>query len=390
MRVTVVHNEYESSQPSGENRAVADDIDALREAGVDVDYWSTSSDALLKGSRLGRSVRTARMATSPILDRRGGRDFAQFLANRRPDLVHVHNLYPAFSPMTIRTSKRLGIPVVHTLHNYRRQCVKGTFYRDGAICMECNGRAVPSPAVLHGCYRSSRLQTVPMAVSLALHRGSWAMVDCNLVLTEFQREWLVSQGVDRGRIVVRPTPARSTTPSNVYDKRVAFVGRLSAEKGPAFLLQAWGRSRLPEEGWHLDVLGDGPLMPELRNRWGGEQSVTLHGETEPREVDRLTRTVAAVVVPSLWFEGFPRVVSDAFARARPVLAVRNVNMDSIVGDCGWVAARGVEFVAALDGLRRADEVRRRGSLARLRFESTLTREISTQNLLECYRRVTCA
>ncbi len=106
-------------------------------------------------------------------------------------MVHLHNVYPLISPYVVRVAARAGVPVVHTVHNYRHGCVNGLHLRDGHTCTDCIGTRLGLPAVQHGCYRGSRLQTVPMAIGQVVHRGTWDDdVARYLALTPFMSDLL--------------------------------------------------------------------------------------------------------------------------------------------------------------------------------------------------------
>ena len=49
----------------------------------------------------------------------------------RPDVVHVHNLFPLLTGSVPAAARRRGIPVVWTVHNRRVRCVGGGLFRDG-------------------------------------------------------------------------------------------------------------------------------------------------------------------------------------------------------------------------------------------------------------------
>lgn len=385
MHVVVVHNQYRSSAPSGENMAVADDIDGLRECGVKVTPWLTYSDSLVRQHGVRSATHLMAAAAGPVLGTSKQRSLVGYLAEARPDLVHLHNINPFYSPRLIVSIRKLGIPVVQTVHNYRRSCAKGSFFRDGSLCNDCE-RQSPARAVLHGCYQESRLRSVPMATSQVLHGRVWAQLDRNIVLTDFQRSWLRSHGIPDEAIAVRPTPIPDSAGGRVpsSDRRLCFVGRIDHEKGVDLLLDAWLHSRMGPRGWTLDVVGDGPLLDEARSR--ASDGVVLHGRLAPEATGKIMDRAQAVMIPSRWLEGFPRVAAEAFCRGKPVLALDNPNMRSVVQDCGWLAS-AESLHSIMQEVSDSNSLAVYGDRARRRFEADLERGGSMRHLVEIYRDV---
>ena len=60
----------------------------------------------------------------------------------RPDVVHVHNLFPNFGKRWLRTWDG---PMVATMHNYRPICPAATLFRDGRVCRDCLGVRIDAP-----------------------------------------------------------------------------------------------------------------------------------------------------------------------------------------------------------------------------------------------------
>ena len=159
MRVLVAHNLYRSSAPSGENQLVRAEIELLRDGGVEVVGLIQDSDDIPDGIR-----GLLEAAPGPVYSRDGVRRFTRLLEEHRPDVVHLHNVFPLISPYVVRVAARRDVPVVQTVHNYRHGCVNGLHLREGHACTDCLGTRLGLPAVQHGCYRGSRAQTVPMAL----------------------------------------------------------------------------------------------------------------------------------------------------------------------------------------------------------------------------------
>ena len=67
------------------------------------------------------------------------KNIVEIIKHEKPDLVHVHNVYPLISPSVLIACRREKIPVVMTCHNYRLICPTGIHYTNGRICERCSG-----------------------------------------------------------------------------------------------------------------------------------------------------------------------------------------------------------------------------------------------------------
>jgi glycosyltransferase involved in cell wall biosynthesis len=382
MRVLVAHNLYRSSSPSGENKLVRSEVELLREGGVEVVDLLTDSDDIAPGVR-----GVLRAAPGPVYSPSGVRRFRRLLDATKPDVVHLHNVYPLISPYVVRVAGRAGVPVVQTVHNYRHGCVNALHLRDGHPCTECLGTRLGLPAVRYGCYRGSRAQTLPMTLGQNLHGSTWREgVARYLALTPFMREKLVATGVPDDRIAIRPTwvpdPGWAGTPG----RDVLYVGRLDEAKGIDRLLVAWQRGR--PEGRRLVVAGDGPLAGLVDEAQRRDPSVEWLGAVSANRVAEAMRDAAYVVVPSVFFEGYPLVVAEAFGRGRAVLTVAGGSVGSIVGDeGGWTVRPTTEDIGAALGSITDDDVRRRSAAARARYERDNTPGRGLESLLAVYADV---
>ena len=272
------------------------------------------------------------------------------IANHRPDILHLHNPYPSSRSRWCGLAHRLGVPVVQTVHNHRHSCMRGSYFRNGHDCRLCQGCATPWPAVQHGCYRDSRLQSVPMAIAFRMHRGDQRAVDRYIALTQPIAESLLQSGLVRPeQIVVRPNTVPDPGPWSSPGIGALFVGRLTAEKGVDILLDAWLQSERALST--LTVVGDGPLRPlveRVASRPGS--GVVLRGSVPTAEVSREMRACAALVLPSRSPEALPLVLLEAFAHGRPVLATKGGGLDATVDvQVGSLVAASAAGLA--DGLR---------------------------------------
>ncbi len=326
MRIAMLHNRYRTGQPSGENTVVAQTVDLLRNSGHELDLYVRNSDDIAEMGRRDRALLPFRSVWSFSAER----DLTLLLKEQRPDVVHVHNTFPLFSASVLRAAYRLGLPVVATLHNFRLMCANAVLQRDGRPCESCVGK-LPWYGVMHGCYRESRVQTLPLATSIGVHNTlrTWQRYVTTFVApSEFVRERYVAGGFDPDQIVVKPHAVpHSGAARSGAGQTVVFLGRLVEDKGLADLLEAWDSSL-----GKLVVVGDGPLRGEAEARAHRDPSVQVLGQLPWAECMEVLRSARAVVVPARSYEAFGLVVVEAFAHGVPVVATRLGALEELVDD----------------------------------------------------------
>ncbi|MPZ26819.1 MAG: glycosyltransferase [Micromonosporaceae bacterium] len=382
MRVVVAHNRYRSAQPSGENRVVDAEIAQLTDAGVEVLPLLRSSDDIPALPLAGRAL----LPVSPMWNPAAARELAGLIREHRPDLLHLHNPYPLLSPWLVRTAHRYGLPVVHTVHNYRQVCAAGIYFRDGGICHDCRGRRLGLPAVVHRCYRGSRAQSAVMAVTLAAHRPTWRSVDRFVALTAAIAEHLESYGVPADRIVVKPNAvADPGPPAPLGDGFLFASGRLAPEKGLGLLLDAWARHPDGALG-PLRIAGDGPQRELAERAAAARSDVDYLGPLDGPGVAAALRAAAVVVATPLWHDVLPTVVIEALAAGRPVLGTGLGGVPYLVGDAGWVVEPAAAALAAALPAAAA-QAPERAAAARARYESTFHPDVVTRQLIDVYESV---
>jgi glycosyltransferase involved in cell wall biosynthesis len=260
----------------------------------------------------------------------------------RPDVWIVHNVYPVASAAVYRLARSLGRPVVHYGHNYRPFSVNGYLW-DGSRALDPGWPGAYLRETLGGAWQGSRVKTGWFACVLSAARalGWYDHVACWVAISGHVGMCYREAGIDPERIAVLRHfhPVRPWKESGEDAGYFLYLGRLSREKGVAFLLDVWREwgAGAPE----LVMAGDGPLRGEVEAaaRSGG---VRRAGRVGPEERDRLIRECRAVVVPSLWAEALGMVVYEAYEWGKPVLAARSGGLTETVepGVTGWLHSPG--------------------------------------------------
>lgn len=312
------------------------------------------------------------------------REIDEMIAEFRPDVMHVHNFFPLFTPAVHVAAARAGVAVVQTLHNYRLFCAAAIFERDGQVCELClHGSRLN--ALRHRCYRGSIPATAALVHMqnkndreqlLARH------VDRFIALTQFAKRKFIEGGLPADRITVKPNfidqPHPTSPGTDVQREGGIFVGRLSPEKGVDTLIAAW--QAFPDVP--LQIAGDGPLRAELESK--APSNVRFLGRITVDEVHQQMNKAAFLLLPSVCYEGFPMSILEAFSNSLPVITSRLGSMQEIVtsGRNGLLFEAGnIDHLKAAIAEMLASSERRTlmGCNAREEFEAKYTKQ---RNLVE--------
>lgn len=380
-RILIVHNAYQHR--GGEDAVVEAETALLRAHGHAVEVYTRSNDDVDGLSPLS-------LARQTLWSGRTARELAQVIGRFRPDVVHAHNTFPLISPSLYWAAARAGVPVVQTLHNFRLMCLNALFLREGRVCEDCMGH-LPWRGVARGCYRDSRAASGVLAGMLTLHRGLGTYrhkVARYIALNEFCRGKFIEGGLPAERVVVKPNFVDWKEEGSGFkgqgsrgEPGLLFVGRLSVEKGVAVLGAAMGL--LP--GVCLRVAGDGPQAGLL----DGVPGVTRLGSLPSAAVRAEMAQALALVVPSVWYENFPRTIVEAFACGLPVIASRIGALADIVrdGQTGLLFEPGdARDLAGKMAWAQANPQRMAamGAAARAQYEAEFSPEVNYRRLMEIY------
>jgi colanic acid/amylovoran biosynthesis glycosyltransferase len=208
------------------------------------------------------------------------------------------------------------------------------------------------------------------------------------------RLFLCYHGLDFDRL---PPPVFDRSP----DLRIVAVGRLVEQKGFADLIKACHLLDQRNVPFHCHIIGDGPLVAELRDliaHYRLDQVVSLLGSRSQREVFCAYQGGTVLCVPSVIAQnggrdGIPNVILEAMSQGLPVVASRVSGIPEVVQPpkTGWLVPPGnaPTLAATLQEIHQMPrEAWRRAVAAYELVRSQFDVHKNTATLLQLFLRLT--
>jgi glycosyltransferase involved in cell wall biosynthesis len=326
LKVLQIHNHY-IEKTGGEFYVAEMDKNILESLGHSVIRYIRDNIEILQYNY----IQKIKLFIETLWSLKTKKDIRKILFQEKPDIVHVHNFFPLISPSIFWEIKRHNIPVVWTLHNYRLICAEAQFLREGKACDKCLSKS-KFHAIKNKCYRNSAFASMTVVVMNLLHKiiGTWNnKVDTFLVLTNFGKNIFIKYGIAPNKIVIKPNVIYPDPgPRNEADVKdyALFLGHHSVKKGVELLIDVW-----KDVDYELIMAGGGPLLNKLQKQAEREHAkVTFKGPISHQESLRLLKGAYFLVLPSLHYEGFPLVLSEALALGVPVITSDSGPMPELV------------------------------------------------------------
>jgi glycosyltransferase involved in cell wall biosynthesis len=402
MKILVANNYFYLR--GGAERVMFDDIRALANNGEEVIPFSVRDPANIPDAYSPHFARGVDVhATQPLRRLRAAREsihcsnsakaFESLADEVQPDILHCHNVYGRLTTSILPVARRLGIPAVLTVHDYKVVCPSYLMLRNGQPCHACVDGHYYRCAI-HRCHKQRFGESAVYAAEAYFARltDSYGAISKFLCPSRFIATLLLKSGIVAERIIYHPNSIdlQAHTPGCDGDY-VLYAGRLSREKGVATLVDAMKGTNIL-----LRIAGAGPLEPALRVQAerDGASRIVFEGHCDGERLADLYRNAAFAVVPSEWYENAPMAILESFAYGKPVVASRIGGIPELVanGENGYLFTWGnrEELRAAVCRLWDDRQGRRRmGYNARAFVESGYSQDTRTASLLKIYASV-CA
>jgi glycosyltransferase involved in cell wall biosynthesis len=309
MKILILHNKY--IQSGGEDAVVEEEARMLINSGHEV-FVHYADNKKIKGF-------FQKLATllSTKYNELSYKNLKNLINEIRPDIIHIHNFWPILSPSVHKAANDNDIAVVQTLHNYRLICAGAQFLRKQKVCEKCL-KTNRLWAFFHKCYRNSYLGSyavIRMQIASNKVFINDGCVQQFIALTNFSAKKFIESGMPRNLISVKPNTIKySPSDADYIREGILFVGRISIEKGVDVILKAASLCL----GLTFKIIGDGPDLAEIKRK--APKNIIFLGHCDNETVKKHMLSSKILVMPSLWYEGFPVTLLESYSCSLPVIA----------------------------------------------------------------------
>jgi len=336
MKVLLVHKFWKKI--GGAEMYYQDTIRILKKYGHDVHAFSTMYDSgggkdvfnvddsvtmghapeYLKGD----VVQKIRNIPETIYSKKNKKIFRDLLIRLQPDIVHVFAIYVTITPSILEVCSELGIPVVMSCNDYKHICPNYRLFHHGKICEDCKGGKFYK-AITNNCCKHSIGVSMVSALESYVHEKrdiyrkntSAFLFESDFMLQKTKEFW--SDHDVNLKFLGKPFDATAYTRATGFGDYLLFIGRLSDEKGVDILLKAM--QKVPQA--KLKIAGSGSWEAHLK-KISSElmlNNVEFLGAVHGEELQNLIAHSRFIVVPSLWYENFPYVMTETFALGKAII-----------------------------------------------------------------------
>jgi glycosyltransferase involved in cell wall biosynthesis len=254
----------------------------------------------------------------------------------RPEIAHLHIIYHQLSPSILPAIKGFGIPIVQTLHDYKRICPTYHLASHDRICERCKKHKYYH-AVLQRCNRGSFTASLLNCVEMYVHKALQIYernVDLFISPSHFLKDKMLEFGFKPKRFEVVPNfiVLDGYEPNYGGDSYFVHFGRLVRVKGLMTLMEAM--SLLKSKKLQLYIIGRGYMQPEMEAycKERGMDNVKFLGWKSGEELKELIRNSLFTIMPSEWYENYPLSLLESLAMGKPVLVSNIGGMPEMIVD----------------------------------------------------------
>lgn len=323
MKILIVNTYYYPNMIGGTEQSIKLLAEGLKEKGHDV-YVLTGDKQYEKYEEI-NDIKIIRLDLSnkKNIIQRSSRKILEFnnisirhklskiLEEINPDIIHTNNLF-YISPIIWKIAKERNIKVVHTLRDYWGICPKCTLLnRKNKICNEGN-----ILCKIHKLNYKSKSKYVNVVTSPS--KFTLDLYNKNNLYNNIPNK-LIYNAIDIDLEDHRDLVNKKL--NSIPEKiKFVFMGSLETHKGIEFLIETF--KKIENNNIELIICGDGSLKSYVEESCILDKRIVYKGKVNNVQKIEILKSCNVMVVPSIWYEPFGRVVIEGYKYAMPVIACK--------------------------------------------------------------------
>ena len=253
----------------------------------------------------------------------------------KPNIIHLHGIFPHLSSSCLFAARLLKIPIVQTLHNVRWLCLEGGFFNKGRYCEVCLKKGY-----FHGvklsCYRN-KLASFLLYFSRKLvwnPKHPLQFINKFIAVSEYIKSKHVIAGIPDSKIIVKHNPVSTNndyTTTDCFRSGIVYFGRVSKAKGSATLKLIAKHIKT-----NFNIIGDGPDLENLKDYCKSNKldHVRFWNQQTQDKCFKIISSSVCTVVPSVCGESFSLTAAESMALSTPVVGFNVGGLSSLIKNSG--------------------------------------------------------
>jgi len=306
-KILVIHTKYRNQ--GGEDVAVKNEVETLSKSFiVETLYFENSELSIL--SDLIAFLTNHNYKSNKLLRER--------IEKFQPDIAIVHNTWFKANLGIFKVLKKSNIKTFLKIHNFRYICTS-LFQQEAHIfennfCQAC-GMDYKKNRIFNKYFTNSYIKSLLMIIYGKKYLKILKDKDINLlVLTNHQKNYIeeyleITKPVTVAVNNLELKKDISDIDLNSTEQSILYGGRVSSEKGVREMIAAFLTANI--EGVTLKIIGDGPDLKYLKNKYRDNKEIRFLGQISNNEVINHIQASNLVATSTKLFEGQPTILCEA-------------------------------------------------------------------------------
>jgi len=306
-KILVIHTKYRNQ--GGEDVAVRNEVETLSKSFiVETLYFENSELSIL--SDLIAFLTNHNYKSNKLLRER--------IEKFQPDIAIVHNTWFKANLGIFKVLKKSNIKTFLKIHNFRYICTS-SFQQEAHIfennfCQAC-GMDYKKNRIFNKYFANSYIKSLLMIIYGKKYLKILKDKDINLlVLTNHQKNYIeefleITKPVTVAVNNLELKKDISDIDLNSTEQSIIYGGRVSSEKGVGEMIATFLTANI--EGVTLKIIGDGPDLKYLKNKYRDNKEIRFLGQISNNEVINHIQASNLVATSTKLFEGQPTILCEA-------------------------------------------------------------------------------